>query len=34
MCLSMEVLGESLHTLLAKTNWKGLPLNLIRKLLK
>lgn len=34
MCLSFEVLGESLYTLLAKNNWKGLPINIIRKIMK
>lgn len=34
MCLSFEVLGESVHTLLAKSEWKGLPINIVRKITK
>lgn len=34
MCIAFEVLGESLHSLLAKNNWKSLPINMVRKFIK
>ena len=34
MCISYEVLGESLNTLMAKANWRGLPINIVKRIIK